>query len=66
LYALRHFFASWCINPHKRGGRGLSPKVVQHWLGHSSITLTLDVYGHLFKPEDNGAELAAAERALFG
>jgi hypothetical protein len=24
------------------------------------------VYGHLFKPEDNGAELAAAERALFG
>jgi hypothetical protein len=23
------------------------PKVVQEWLGHSSITVTLDVYSHL-------------------
>jgi hypothetical protein len=27
--------------------------------------MTLDRYGHLFKPEDVGAEAAAAERALF-
>jgi hypothetical protein len=23
LHAFRHFFASWCINPEERGGRGL-------------------------------------------
>lgn len=46
LHAFRHFFASWCINPQDRGGRGLSAKVVQGLLGHSSIVMTLDVYGH--------------------
>ncbi len=66
LHALGHFFASWCINPKERGGRGLSPKVVQEWLGHSSIKLTLDVYGHLFKSQGDGDEQAAAEKALFG
>ena len=29
MHTLRHFFASWCINPIERGGRGLPPKVVQ-------------------------------------
>ena len=57
--------STWCINPKERGGRGLSPKLVQSWLGHASIAMTLDRYGHLFKPEDVGAEAAAAERALF-
>jgi integrase len=28
--------------------RGLPAKVVQDLLGHSSITVTLDTYGHLF------------------
>jgi integrase len=37
LHALRHFYASWCINPTNRGGQGLPPKVVQDRLGHSSI-----------------------------
>jgi integrase len=49
LHALRHFFASWCINPKDRGGRELPPKQVQTLLGHSSINMTLDVYGHLSK-----------------
>jgi integrase len=40
-------------------------KVVQHRLGHSSITMTSDIYGHLFPTGDDGKELAAAERALF-
>ena len=48
LHALRHFFASWCINLPQHGGLGLPPKVVQERMGHSSITLTMDVYGHLF------------------
>jgi len=41
-------------------------KVVQARLGHASIQMTADVYGHLFPRADDGAELAAAERALLG
>lgn len=66
LHALRHFYASWCINRIQDGGLGLPPKVVQERLGHSSISMTLDVYGHLFPRGDDGAEMAAAERALLG
>ncbi len=45
-----------------RGGRELPPKVVQHLLGHSSIVMTLDRYGHLFPRGDDRAELAAVAR----
>ena len=48
LHALRHFYASWCINRRVDGGLELPAKVVQERLGHSSIVMTLDVYGHLF------------------
>lgn len=65
LHSFRHYFASWCINPKDRGGRELSPKVVQGLLGHSSIVMTLDRYGHLFPRGDDRAELAAAETAMF-
>jgi integrase len=65
LHSLRHFYASWCINPVDRGGQGLPPKVVQTQLGHSSIMMTMDVYGHLFPAErDAEKRLADAERAL--
>ena len=64
LHAFRHFIASWCINPKERGGRELPAKVVQHLLGHSSIVMTLDVYGHLFPRGDDRAELARASQAL--
>ncbi len=64
LHATRHFYASWCINPPEAGGLGLTPKAVQERLGHSSITITLDVYGHLFPRQDEGERLAAAEAAL--
>jgi integrase len=67
LHALRHFYASWCINPLDRGGQGLPPKVVQDRLGHSSIVMTMDTYGHLFPPGDDADKrLAEAERALLG
>ena len=58
LHVLRHFYASWCID------RKLPPKVVQERLGHSSITMTYDRYGHLFPRGDDTKELDAAERAL--
>lgn len=64
LHALRHFFASWCINLPKHGGLGLPPKVVQERMGHSSITMTMDVYGHLFPATDDSDALAAAEQRL--
>ena len=65
IHALRHFYASWCINRKADGGLELPPKTVQARLGHSSIVMTLDRYGHLFPAHDDGSELAAAERALF-
>jgi integrase len=63
MHALRHFYASWCINRTKDGGLGLPPKNVQERLGHASITITLDRYGHLFRSDDAG-ELDAAANAL--
>src|SRR3984885_9703792 len=36
LHALRHFYASWCINRRVDGGLELPAKVVQERLGHSS------------------------------
>lgn len=64
MHALRHFYASWCINRKEDGGLGLPAKIVQERLGHSTIAMTMDVYGHLFPRGDDAEELAAAERAL--
>jgi integrase len=64
LHAFRHFYASWCINRRADGGLELPAKVVQERLGHSSIMMTMDVYGHLFPRSDDSEELAAAERSL--
>ena len=64
LHALRHFYASWCINRKVDGGLELPIKLVQERLGHSSIVMTSDVYGHLFPSRDAGAELAIAEQAF--
>jgi integrase len=64
LHALRHFYASWCINRRVDGGLELPLKLVQARLGHASIQLTADRYGHLFPRGDDGAELAVAEKAF--
>lgn len=61
LHALRHFFASWCVNRKPDGGLELPLKVVSERLGHSNIAITADLYGHLFPRADDSAELAAAE-----
>lgn len=66
MHALRHFYASWCINPVSAGGQGLSPKVVQERMGHSTIGMTMDTYGHLFPADDHADLLAAAEKSLLG
>jgi integrase len=64
LHTLRHFYASWCINRRVDGGLELPLKLVQTRLGHASIQMTADTYGHLFPRGDDGSELAAAERAF--
>lgn len=66
LHALRHFYASWCINRKVGGGLELPAKMVQERLGHANIAMTLDTYGHLFPRGDNGRELAEAELRLIG
>lgn len=66
LHALRHFYASWCVNRRANGGLELPAKVVQERLGHASIMMTMDTYGHLFPDGDDGDDLAAAECALTG
>jgi integrase len=66
LHSLRHFYASWCINRRVDGGLELPLKIVQARLGHASVQMTADRYGHLFPRGDDGAELAAAERAFLG
>ena len=38
LHDARHTFATWLLE------QGVSPKVVQTMLGHSSIAVTLDIY----------------------
>jgi integrase len=59
LHAFRHFFASWAIE------RGFSAKKLQALMGHSSIQMTFDTYGHLFPSvEDDHARFAAGETAL--
>lgn len=66
LHALRHFYASWLINPKEAGGLGLDMKTVQARMGHSSIAVTADVYSHLFPRKDDGKEMADAASALLG
>ena len=41
LHSLRHTFATRCIE------NGIDMVVVQSWLGHASISLTIDTYTHI-------------------
>jgi len=56
LHDARHTYATWMLE------QGISPKVVQTMLGHSSISVTLDVYSHvsLELEEQAAAKLNAA------
>jgi integrase len=57
LHALRHTYASLLIN------QGESIKYVSHQLGHASIQITADLYGHLFR-ETGQAAMQRLERSL--
>ncbi|CAN7695390.1 site-specific integrase [Mesorhizobium sp. LjNodule214] len=64
LHALRHFYASWCINRPEDGGLGLPAKLVQERMGHSSIQVTLNTYSHLFPKGDDAGAMDSAAAAL--
>jgi integrase len=53
LHALRHAAASLWIE------QGLNPKRIQTLMGHATIQMTFDTYGHLFK--DSDADQRAAQ-----
>jgi len=59
FHALRHAAASLFIE------QNWPPKKIQSLLGHSSINMTMDVYGHLFEsPEDDVELFEKLERDL--
>ncbi|MZR31488.1 tyrosine-type recombinase/integrase [Sneathiella litorea] len=59
FHSLRHAAASLFIE------QGWTPKKIQVLLGHSSINMTFDVYGHLFhNPEEDIAQMAKMESDL--
>lgn len=61
LHDFRHAAASLWIE------QRVNPKRVQKWMGHSSIQVTFDTYGHLFDQADQDNAVAAAiERELIG
>jgi integrase len=66
FHALRHFYASWCAARPQDGGLGLPLKTVQVRMGHSTLAMTADTYGHLFPSTDDADVLAAGERSLMG
>jgi integrase len=59
-HALRHFAVSTWIEA------GLSPKTVQTFAGHSTMAMTMDRYGHLFKSDDHGRLMDRVGASLFG
>lgn len=57
FHDLRHTFASTAL------AEGVPISEVSRWLGHKSITTTVDLYGHLV-PEASGRARDALDRAF--
>lgn len=59
LYSLRHAYASIQIE------LGIQPKTLQQRMGHSSIQVTMDTYGHLWRDHGRDAADMSAIEAWF-
>jgi integrase len=57
FHCLRHAAASAWIK------QRVDLRRLTTWLGHSSVQITLDTYGHLIKDEQGDAALVAAAQA---
>jgi integrase len=64
LHVLRHFFCSWCAARRKDGGLELPLKTVQVRMGHGTLAMTSDRYGHLWPSADEAEEMAEAEKVF--
>nr|WP_246605094.1 site-specific integrase [Aquisediminimonas sediminicola] len=61
MHDFRHAAASLWIE------QRVNPKRVQSWMGHSSIQVTFDTYGHLFDQADQDSAVAeAVQREVLG
>lgn len=66
-HCLRHFYASWLINPVENGGRGMEPFMAIKRLGHADVAILTKVYGHAFgQTADSRREEEEAVARLFG
>jgi integrase len=52
LHTLRHYFAAWSLTTPDHGGQGLTLKELQEQLGHATLAMTADTYGHLLPPQE--------------
>lgn len=59
-HALRHFAVSCWIEA------GLNPKTVQTFAGHSSLQVTMDRYGHMFKSDDHRTAMDVIAGEMLG
>jgi len=59
FHDLRHTYAALLID------QGEHPKYIQVQMGHSSINITMDTYGHLMKTVNRDAS-SRLEKAVFG
>ena len=55
VYDVRHTHASLMLK------QNVNPKIIQERLGHSSITITMDTYGHLMTSMQKDAVLNFAD-----
>ena len=58
-HALRHFAVSCWIE------QRLPPKTVQTFVGHATLQMTMDTYGHMFPSDDHAKAMDAIARGLF-
>jgi integrase len=58
-HALRHFAISCWIDA------GLPPKTVQTFAGHSSLQVTMDRYGHLFRSDRHASAMDAIASEIY-
>lgn len=58
-HSLRHFAVSTWIEA------GLAPKTIQTFAGHSSLQVTMDRYGHMFKSDNHKKAMDAIAMEVF-